>query len=99
MSVTAIRRVPSPKNEPVKSYAPGSPERAELKARLQSMSGERVDIPLVIDGQRVGTSHRAPVVSPHNHRHVIADAHDASPEHVQAAIDAAKRAQRQWASG
>ena len=98
MSVTAIRRVPSPKNEPVKSYAPGSPERAELKARLQSMSGERVDIPLVIDGQRVGTSHRAPVVSPHNHRHVIADAHDASPEHVQAAIDAAKRAQRQWAS-
>jgi len=98
MSVTAIRRVPEPRNEPVKTYAPGSPERAELKARIKSMSAERVDIPLVIDGQKVTTGKTSPVVSPHNHRHVIADAHEAIPAHVQAAIDAAKRAQRNWAS-
>jgi 1-pyrroline-5-carboxylate dehydrogenase len=78
MSVTAIRRVPEPRNEPVKTYAPGSPERAELKARIKSMSAERVDIPLVIDGQKVTTGKTSPVVSPHNHRHVIADAHEAT---------------------
>ena len=47
-SVNATRRVPRAVNEPIKSYAPGSPERAELKARLASMSNERVDIPLII---------------------------------------------------
>ena len=48
----AVRRVPAPINEPVKSYAPGSPERAELKARLASMANERVEIATVGDGQR-----------------------------------------------
>ena len=98
MSVTAIRRVPEPRNEPVKTYAPGSPERAELKARLKSMAAERVDIPIVVDGQRISTGKTSTVVSPHNHRHVLADSHEATPAHIQAAIDAAKRAQRDWAS-
>ena len=98
MSVTANRRVPEPRNEPVKTYAPGSPERAELKSRLKSMAAERVDIPFVIDGQRITTGKTATVVSPHNHRHVLADSHEATPAHIQAAIDASKRAQRNWAS-
>ena len=98
MSVTAIRRVPEPRNEPVRTYAPGSPERAELKARLKSMAAERIDIPIVIDGQRISTGKTATVVSPHNHRHVLADSHEASPANIQAAIDVAKRAQRNWAS-
>ena len=98
MSVTAIRRVPEPRNEPVKTYAPGSPERAELKARLKSMAAERVDIPIVIDGQRISTGKAPTVVSPHNHRHVLADSHEATPAHIQAAIDASKRAQREWGS-
>ena len=98
MSVTAIRRVPEPRNEPVRTYAPGSPERAELKARLKSMAAERIDIPIVIDGQRISTGKTATVVSPHNHRHVLADSHEASPANIKAAIDAAKRAQRNWAS-
>ena len=96
MSITAIRRVPEARNEPVKTYAPDSPERAEVKSRLKSMSAERVDIPLVIDGQKVSTGKTATVVSPHNHRHVLADSHEATPAHIQAAIDASKRAQQDW---
>jgi len=98
MSVNAIRRVPEPRNEPVKTYAPGSPERAELKSRLKSMAAERVDIPIVIDGQRISTGKTSTVVSPHNHRHVLADSHEATAAHIQAAIDASKRAQRDWGS-
>ena len=55
MSFNGRRSVPPPVNEPVKSYAPGSPERAELKARLQRDGGRAVDIPLVIGGQEVRT--------------------------------------------
>ena len=98
MSVTAIRRVPKPRNEPVKTYAPGSAERTELKSRLRSMSEERIEIPVVVDGQRITTGKTFTAVSPHNHRHVLADCHEANALHVQAAIDASKRAQRDWAS-
>ncbi|MFN8059770.1 MAG: L-glutamate gamma-semialdehyde dehydrogenase [Vicinamibacterales bacterium] len=92
------RRVPPPVNEPVKSYAPGSPERDALKARLASMSTECVDIPLVIGGREVRTGQTTPVVMPHNHRHVLANFHRASKEHVAQAIDAATAAQRDWAN-
>ena len=98
MSVTAIRRVPEARNEPVKTYAPGSPERVELKARLKSMAAERIEIPVVVDGQKIKTGKTFTAVSPHNHRHVLADCHEASAAHVQAAIDASKRAQPGWAS-
>src|ERR1051325_9117204 len=60
------RRVPPPVNEPVKSYAPRSPERAEIKARLKSMAGERIQIPLVIGGRDVHTGETAPSVMPHD---------------------------------
>ena len=53
------RRVPTPINEPVRSYAPGSPERASLKAKLAAMAGERIDIPLVIGGRKLMTSDTA----------------------------------------
>ncbi len=98
MSVTAIRRVPEPRNEPVKTYAPGSPERAEVKSRLKSMAAERIEIPIVLDGQRIKTEKTSAVVSPHNHRQVLANCHEATALHVQAAIDAARRAQRDWGS-
>jgi 1-pyrroline-5-carboxylate dehydrogenase len=95
-SVNAIRRVPKPVNEPVKPYAPGSPERAELKARLKSMSAERIEIPLVIGGKEIRTGDRAQAVMPHAHSHVLADWHKASPRHVEQAIAAAKEAQQDW---
>src|SRR3569833_1727000 len=92
------RRVPVPVNEPVKSYAPGTPERAELKARLQSMSSERIDIPVVIGGQEFRTGNTQQVVMPHDHRHVLADWHVATPELVQRAKQATADARREWAS-
>jgi 1-pyrroline-5-carboxylate dehydrogenase len=93
-----IRRVPQPVNEPNKSYAPGSPERAELKARLSKMAGEKLDIPLVIGGKEVRTGRTAHATMPHDHRHVLADYHLAGPEHVQQAIAAAAAARREWGS-
>ena len=92
------RRVPAPVNEPVKSYAPGSAERASLKERLATMAGERVDIPLIIGGKEVRTGDLAQAVMPHDHRHVLADWHRASPANVDQAIDAARKAAKDWAN-
>ena len=92
------RRVPPPVNEPVKSYAPGSPEKAALKARLASMADERVDIPIIIGGTEIRTGDLAQSVMPHDHRHVLADWHRATPAHVEQAIAAAKRSGAEWAN-
>jgi 1-pyrroline-5-carboxylate dehydrogenase len=92
------RRVPPPVNEPVKSYAPGSPERAALKERLSSMSGERIDIPNIIGGNEVHTGTLAESVMPHNHRHVLAQWHRASEASIGQAITAAKEAAHDWAN-
>jgi 1-pyrroline-5-carboxylate dehydrogenase len=92
------RRVPPPVNEPVKAYAPGSPERAELKARLAAMASERIEIPLVIGGREVRGAETAKAVMPHDHAHVLADWHKAGKEHVAQAIEAAAAPRRDWAS-
>jgi 1-pyrroline-5-carboxylate dehydrogenase len=93
-----VRRVPPPVNDPTRSYAPGSPERVELKARLKSMAAEKIEIPLVIGGKEVRTGRIEKSVMPHNHQHVLAEYHKAGPEHVQQAIDAAAEARREWGS-
>jgi 1-pyrroline-5-carboxylate dehydrogenase len=95
---SGTRRVPPPVNEPVKSYAPGSPEKLALKARLASMARERVDIPIIIGGKEIRTGDTAMSVMPHDHKHVLADWHRATPEHVTQAIAAAKRAGADWAN-
>src|SRR3990170_143681 len=81
-----VRRVPPPLNDPNRTYAPGSPERADLKARLKAMAAERPDIPLVIGGREIRTGRVAQTVMPHDHGHVLADYHLAGPEHVEQAI-------------
>src|SRR3954451_13158145 len=95
---SGTRRVPPPVNEPVKSYAPGSPEKQALKARLASMARERVDIPIIIDGKEIRTGDVAKSVMPHDHRHVLADYHRATTQHVEQAIAASKRAGAEWAN-
>src|SRR6187549_1967252 len=90
------RRVPPPINDPNRTYAPGSPERAEIKARLKSMAAEKIDIPIVIGGREIRTGNTAQSVMPHDHSHVLAEYHIAGPEHVQQAIDAAAAARREW---
>ncbi len=81
-----IRQVPPPVNEPVKAYAPGSAERAELKARLASMAKVRAQIPLIIGGREVASGDVAQAVMPHDHAHVLAHWQRAGAEHVAQAI-------------
>jgi 1-pyrroline-5-carboxylate dehydrogenase len=92
------RRVPPPVNEPIKSYAPGSPERASLKARLKSMAAETVDMPLIIGGKEIRTGDTSTSVMPHDHAHVLGNYHKATEQHVQQAIAAAEAARAEWAS-
>src|SRR4051812_48938950 len=89
-----VRRVPEPINEPMHSYAPGTPQRAELKARLKSMAAEKIDIPLIIGGREIRTGNLHDVVMPHDHAHVLGQYHLAAPEHIQQAIAAAAAARR-----
>jgi 1-pyrroline-5-carboxylate dehydrogenase len=102
MSSSAVfngrRRVPPPVNEPIKSYAPGSPERASLKARLKTMAAETVDMPLIIGGKEVRTGDTASSVMPHDHAHVLGTYHKATEKHVADAIEAAAAARAEWSS-
>jgi 1-pyrroline-5-carboxylate dehydrogenase len=93
-----VRRVPTPINESNRTYAPGTPERAELKARLKSMAAETIDIPIVIGGKEIRTGKTEKVVMPHDHSHVLAEFHRAGPEHVQQAIAASAEARRDWSA-
>jgi 1-pyrroline-5-carboxylate dehydrogenase len=86
----------SPKNEAVKSYAPASAERASIKAMLARMESEVADLPLFIGARQVRTTRQLPVVMPHRHRHVLAQAHQAEAEHVRAAITACRAATPDW---
>ena len=83
-------------NEPVLSYAPGSPERAALTKTLATMAGERSEAPLVIGGREVRTGKIFPAVMPHRHAHVLADVHAGGPAEVTQAIDAAAAAWPAW---
>jgi 1-pyrroline-5-carboxylate dehydrogenase len=94
----AISKVPVPVNEPVKAYAPGSPERASLKAKLAQMSAQKIEMPLVIDGKDVRTGKLGHSVMPHRHAHVLGDFHQGGEADVQSAIAAAQRAQKDWAN-
>ncbi len=98
MSFNGRRNMPTPINEPVNSYAPGTPARAELKARLAEMAAERVDIPLFIGGREIWTGGTDHAVMPHAHQHVLADFHKARAEDVDQAIAAATAARHEWAS-
>lgn len=94
----AISQAPIPSNEPVHGYAPGTPERASLQAQLAAMAGEKIEIPLVIGGREVRTGKLAQAVMPHRHAQVLADVHQGGAAEVQQAIEAALRAQPEWAA-
>ncbi|RKG99571.1 L-glutamate gamma-semialdehyde dehydrogenase [Corallococcus carmarthensis] len=95
--LNAIPRVPAPKNEPVLSYAPGTPERAELQSTVKRMSGERIDIPVVIGGKHVKSGKTDTVRMPHRHQHVLATLHEADAGHVEQAIQNAMSVKEDWA--
>jgi len=91
-------RIPAPRNEPILSYGPGTPEKAALKARLAELSSAELEIPLVIGGREVRTGRLAEVRVPHRHGQRLARFHQAGPAEVQAAIEAAAAARKGWAA-
>ena len=96
VSRPGISRPPTPANEPVKDYAPGSPERTELQRRLAEMERERMELPLVIGGEDVTTGDTAEAVMPHRTSHVLADVHQGGAKEVERAIEAAGEAWPDW---
>ena len=96
MATHAIARPPEPYNEPIKSYAPGSPEREELRARLDELAGQQIELPLVIGGKDVELAESFDQVMPHDKEHVLAKVSKGDASHVQQAIDAAAAAWTDW---
>jgi 1-pyrroline-5-carboxylate dehydrogenase len=92
----AIARPPEPYNEPIKSYAPASPEREELRTRLDELAGQQIELPLVIGGKDVKLAESFDQVMPHDKEHVLAKVSKGDASHVQQAIDAAAAAWKDW---
>jgi 1-pyrroline-5-carboxylate dehydrogenase len=88
--------VPVPKNEPVKSYLPNSPERKELREAVDSLRSQLVDIPMFIGGKEVRSDDIRPISPPHDHKHTIAHYHQGDKSHVDLAINAALAAKPAW---
>ncbi len=93
-----IFKVPHPINEPVKGYAPGSPERVSLAAKVKEMAAQKIEIPLIIGGKEVRTGKMAKAVMPHDHGHVLADVHLGGEAEVKLAVEAAAKAKAEWAA-
>jgi len=95
-SPNGVRQLPPTVNEPIRSYAPGSPERASLQARLKAMEGERPDIAVVVHGEERRSGKTSNAVSPHKHQHVTATWHHATDKDVNDAIASGKKAWKEW---
>jgi 1-pyrroline-5-carboxylate dehydrogenase len=93
----AVTNVPVPVNEPVRNYAPGSPERAALESRVKELAGERAELTMTVGGEhRMGGGDRIDVVQPHNYRHVLGQLGSVTDQDVTAAIEAARQAAPGW---
>lgn len=91
-------QVPVAYNEPIKSYAPGSPERDAVLAQYESYYNGTIDVPMYINGKEVTTGNTRDMTPPHDHKHVVGQYHVGEQKHVQEAIDTALEARTQWAA-
>ena len=91
-----VYKLPNIVNEPIKSYAPNSPERAELKAKLEELKNTLVDIPMIINGKEVRTGKLEDIRPPHDHQHLLGHYHQGDATHVQMAIEASLKAKAEW---
>jgi 1-pyrroline-5-carboxylate dehydrogenase len=94
--MNGVFRVPQPTNEPIRAYAPGSPEKRSVKAKLAEMRGREIEIPLVIGGEEVRAGKLGTCIVPHNHGHVLAKYHKACKAEVERAVAAAREARASW---
>jgi len=95
---TGFYNVPIPKNEPVKSYAPGSPERIELQSKIQELRATLADLPMIIDGKEVRSGKKTVMHPPHDLAHNLGCYHQGDQTHVEMAIEAALKAKSDWAN-
>jgi 1-pyrroline-5-carboxylate dehydrogenase len=99
-SFMSIFKVPAPVNEPVRAYSPndsaGQAQRASLKAKLEKMASEQIDIPCVINGKEVRTAQKRKVVMPHSHQETVGEFYYAGETEMKAAVDAALKAKPAW---
>jgi 1-pyrroline-5-carboxylate dehydrogenase len=91
-----IYKVPTPVNEPIKSYASGSPERKELQAMLKELRSKEIDIPMYIGGEEVRGTTKTRLAPPHDHKHTLGYFHKSEKQHVEQAIKAALAAKEKW---
>ncbi|NQY04919.1 MAG: aldehyde dehydrogenase family protein, partial [Flavobacteriaceae bacterium] len=91
-------KVPAPVNEPVKSYAPGTPEREAVLSAYKSMFNSKVDVPLYIGSEEIRTNKTATMSPPHDHQHVVGMYHNAEQSHIEKAIQTALDARDAWAN-
>ncbi|MCB0733889.1 MAG: L-glutamate gamma-semialdehyde dehydrogenase [Flavobacteriales bacterium] len=89
-------KVPTPKNEPVKNYAPGSPETIELQAKLTSLRSVELDIPMYIGGEEIRTQKTKSIHPPHDLKHTLGQFHQGDATHVEKAIESAMTAKESW---
>ena len=89
---------PTPVNEPVKEYRPGSPERKALKIAIQEFRAQETDIPMYIGGKEIRTERKLRIAPPHDHQHTLGYFHEGDAQHVTKAIEAALAAKDAWAN-
>lgn len=94
----AYFKVPEPVNEPVKSYAPGSPEKEEIKRKLRELKSTQIEVPLIIGGEEIKTGETAEMRMPHDKAHILGVYHKASKKEIDLAIEAALEARKEWAA-
>lgn len=94
--MNGIIRIPTPVNEPVRAYAPGSPEKASLKKTIDEMLSEKIEIPLIIGGREIRTGDIDKAVCPFDHQHVLATFHQAGEKEVKMAVEASQEAWKTW---
>ena len=90
-------QVPTAINEPIKSYAPGSPERESIQKMYKKVYNEKAEVPLYIGSEEIKTGHTKSIRPPHDHQHEVGIFHNAEEKHVEQAIDSALEARKKWA--
>ena len=93
---TGFFKVPTPVNEPIYGYVPGSPEREALQSTLKALKAQQVEVPLYIGNEQIKTDVKKSLTSPHNHQHVLGYYYEGDSSHVQQAIDSALGAKHAW---
>ena len=88
--------VPVAINEPVKSYAPGSPEREEVLNSYKELYNSKINVPIYINGEKIETGNTKPMSPPHDHQHTLGEYHLAEKSHIDSAISTALEARKKW---